>query len=33
MRNAFRAGERVYLRPVELEDIESYLAWMNDPEI
>jgi RimJ/RimL family protein N-acetyltransferase len=33
MRNAFRAGERVYLRPVELEDMELFLAWMNDPEI
>jgi len=33
MKNAFRMGERVYLRPVEVEDMELFLAWMNDPEI
>jgi ribosomal-protein-alanine N-acetyltransferase len=26
-------GSRLYLRPIALEDIPSYQAWMNDPAI
>lgn len=33
MKNAFRQGERIYLRPLEIEDLESLQGWMNDPEI
>ncbi|GHV17055.1 N-acetyltransferase [Clostridia bacterium] len=27
------SGERIYLSPVNLEDIEQYTQWINDPEI
>jgi RimJ/RimL family protein N-acetyltransferase len=30
---AFLTGERVYLRPIEKEDMPMLCAWMNDPEI
>lgn len=33
MRNAFREGQRIYLRPPETEDMDLFLAWMNDPEL
>ena len=33
MRNAFRIGDRLYLRPLELADRDRYLRWINDPEI
>jgi RimJ/RimL family protein N-acetyltransferase len=33
MKNAFLIGERIYLRPGELEDMELFLAWFNDPEL
>jgi len=33
MRNAFLIGERVYLRPLEKEDLSSIQAWANDPEV
>jgi RimJ/RimL family protein N-acetyltransferase len=26
-------GERIYLSPISLDDIEQYTKWMNDPEI
>lgn len=29
----FLIGERVYLRPVEREDLPTIRAWANDPEI
>lgn len=32
MRNAVRAGERVYFRPLEVEDLEAMQAFANDPE-
>jgi len=32
MRNAFRTGERIYFRPVEVEDGPAFQAWLNDPE-
>lgn len=33
MKNAFRIGDRLYLRPVELADRDRYLQWINDPEV
>ncbi len=33
-RNVILRGQRVTLRPVELSDVnDSYLRWMNDPEV
>ncbi len=32
MLNAFRTGERIYFRPVEVEDGPLFQAWLNDPE-
>jgi RimJ/RimL family protein N-acetyltransferase len=29
----FLIGERVYLRPVELEDVDRFVRWFNDPEV
>jgi len=33
MRNPFLIGERLYLRPLELGDLEACLRWINDPEV
>ena len=33
MKNAFLVGERVYLRPLEKEDLSQIQEWVNDPEI
>jgi len=32
VRNAFRTGERIALRPAEVEDAPNFQAWFNDPE-
>lgn len=33
MKNPFLIGERVYLRPLSLEDLKgNYMFWLNDPE-
>lgn len=33
MRNACVVGERVYLRPIEVEDAPLLQKWINDPEV
>lgn len=33
MQNPFLIGERLYLRPLELDDLENCLRWINDPEV
>ena len=33
MRGAFARGRLVYLAPLEMRSVESYLEWFNDPEI
>lgn len=33
MRNPFLIGSKVYLRPLDLEDIASLTTWLNDPEV
>jgi RimJ/RimL family protein N-acetyltransferase len=33
MRNPFLIGERVYLRPYEIDDAPRAMAWMNDREV
>lgn len=33
MKRPFLIGERVYLRPLEEEDIDRCLVWINNPEI
>jgi len=29
----FLIGERVYLRPVEMEDVDRFVRWFNDPVV
>lgn len=33
MRNPFSIGSKVYLRPLDLEDLASLTAWFNDQEV
>jgi RimJ/RimL family protein N-acetyltransferase len=33
MQNPFRLGERVYLRPLESDDLPSLQRWFNDPDV
>lgn len=33
MKNPFLIGERVYLRPLDEEDLERCMRWINDPEV
>jgi RimJ/RimL family protein N-acetyltransferase len=33
MINPFLIGERIYLRPLELEDAETFIPWINDQEV
>jgi len=33
MKNAFLIGQRIYLRPLELEDAPQLAAYINDPEV
>jgi diamine N-acetyltransferase len=33
VKSAFLSGERVYLRPLEKEDLSQIQEWVNDPEI
>lgn len=33
MRNPFLIGSKIYLRPLDLEDIAALTAWLNDPEV
>jgi len=33
MKNPFLIGEHVYLAPVEVEDLDHYLKWLNDQEV
>jgi len=33
MQNPFMVGDTVYLRPLEIEDIESFILWLNDEEV
>lgn len=33
MKNPFRIGDRIYLRPVEVEDVPVLQKWVNDPEV
>ncbi len=33
MKPAFIQGERLYLRPLDLDDLEQCMRWINDPEI
>jgi RimJ/RimL family protein N-acetyltransferase len=32
MKNAFRTGERIHLRALEVEDGDALRAWLNNPE-
>ena len=29
----FLSGDRIYLRPMELEDVDMFCKWFNDPEV
>ncbi len=33
MQNPFIVGDRVYLRPLEVEDTDAFVPWLNDTEI
>ena len=33
MKNPFIVGDRLYLRPAEMEDIEPFILWLNDQEV
>ncbi len=33
MQNPFIVGEKIYLRPVEMEDVNNYVMWLNDEEV
>ena len=33
MQNPFLVGTRIYLRPLEEEDLERCLGWINDPDV
>ena len=34
IKNIFIEGDKIYLRPLEIDDIDgNYKAWLNDPEI
>jgi RimJ/RimL family protein N-acetyltransferase len=33
MKNVFMEGERIYLRPLEVEDAEALQVFLNDPEV
>lgn len=33
MQNPFIVGDRIYLRPLEMEDIDSFVLWLNDAEV
>lgn len=33
MQNPFIVGDRIYLRPLEMEDIDSFVLWLNDQEV
>lgn len=33
MQNPFIVGDRIYLRPLEMEDIDSFVLWLNDEEV
>lgn len=33
MKNPFLIGERIYLRPLEMDDVPTCLRWINDPEV
>ena len=33
MQNPFITGDRIYLRPIESEDVDSFILWLNDEEV
>jgi len=33
MQNPFIVGDEIYLRPLEMEDIDSFILWLNDEEV
>lgn len=33
MKNPFRIGRTIYLRPLEREDAPLFVVWLNDPEV
>ncbi len=33
MQNPFIVGDKIYLRPLEMEDIDSFVLWLNDEEV
>ena len=33
MKNPFLVGEKIYLRPIELDDAAAMVPWMNDTDV
>lgn len=33
MQNPFIIGDKIYLRPLDMEDVDSFVSWLSDTEI
>jgi UDP-4-amino-4,6-dideoxy-N-acetyl-beta-L-altrosamine N-acetyltransferase len=33
MQNPFIVGDKIYLRPLDMEDIDLFILWLNDEEV
>jgi len=33
MQNPFVVGDKIYLRPLDMADIDSFVLWLNDEEV
>ena len=33
MKNPFIVGDKIYLRPLDMDDIDSFVLWLNDHEV
>jgi len=33
MKNPFLIGDKIYLRPIEVEDAPRYVVWLNDGDV
>lgn len=33
MQNPFIIGEKIYLRPLDMDDVDSFVLWLNDAEV
>ena len=33
MQNPFIVGDEIYLRPLDMDDLDSFVMWLNDEEV